>query len=78
METIKNINFQFCPKFSIKKYSTLSYYYKRVFRGKEVSPGLSGKLEKEESTLILGKSAVIVAISRLNVSFKMEFLSFSR
>ena len=74
----KIISFQFhCGKFIQQTCSTLSYYYYRcVTRGRrrEISPVLSRKLEK--SSLILGKSALIVAIYWLNFLFKMHFLSF--
>ena len=75
----KKISFQFhYGKFSQQKYSTHSYYYRRVTRGRkgEISPGLSRKLEK--SFLISRKSAPIVAIYWLSFSFKMHLLSFSR
>ena len=51
---------------------------RRVTRGGsgEVSPALFQKLEK--SALILSKNALIVVISELNFSFKMQFLRISR
>ena len=75
----KKISFQFhYGKFSQQKYSTHSYYYRRVTRGRkgEISPGLSRKLEK--SFLISRKSAQIVAIYWLSFSCRMHLLSFSR
>ena len=63
----KKINFQFHDrKFSQQMYSILSYYHRRVTRG-----GLG-------RVLILGKSALVLAIYRLSFSFKMQLLSFSR
>ena len=73
----KNISFLFhYSKFSQQKYSTRSNYYRCVTRGRkgEISPALSRKLEK--NSLILGKSALIVAIYWLNFSFKCIFKVF--
>ena len=64
------MSFQFhYSKFSRQWYSGLSYYHIRVTRGRrgEISPTLSQKLEK--SSLILEKSALIVAIYGLIYSF---------
>ena len=69
----KNISFQFhYGKYSKQRYSTLSYYYRYATRGRrgEISLILSQKLEKR--SMILGEPALIMAIYRLNFSFKLH------